>query len=298
MIATASTGLELVGLRKTYAGTTHALSGVTLNVERGMFGLLGPNGAGKSTLMRIVATLLGPDEGTFRLDGVDGLQHPEAIRHALGYLPQDFGVYPRVTTEAMLEHVAAMKGVAPGSGRTQRVQALLREVNLFEVRGRPLGELSGGMKRRFGVAQALLGRPRLLMLDEPTAGLDPAERHRFHHLLREAAESAVVIISTHVVDDVASLCERVAILVEGTIRVIGSPEELMALLSERVWEREVDGAGLGGLHAGGKLISRRVFRRKVRVRIVSDACPGDGFERATPTLEDVYLSFLDAEPAA
>ncbi|MCG8554360.1 MAG: ABC transporter ATP-binding protein [Proteobacteria bacterium] len=286
--------LELVGLHKTFSSGVRALDGISLRLERGIFGLLGPNGAGKSTLMRIVATLLAPDAGTFRLAGVDGLARPDAIRRCLGYLPQDFGVYPRVTTEALLEHIAAMKGLRGGPSRRGHVHDLLQYVNLFDVRRRRLGELSGGMKQRFGVAQALLGHPRLLILDEPTAGLDPLERQRFHDLLGETGESAVVIVSTHIVEDVASLCNRLAIVAGGRLVAEGTPEGLMERFAGRIWQQTVSRAEVAPAPASGLVVSRRLARGKVILRVLADSPPGRGYATVPPNLEDVYFASLPA----
>src|SRR5579863_2498226 len=231
--------LQIRDLSKTYANGVQALKNVSLNIPNGMFGLLGPNGAGKSTLMRTIATLQDPDGGSIRLNNLDVLGDKPAARRKLGYLPQEFGVYPKVTAEAMLEHFAMLKGVIARAERKALVEALLRQVNLWEVRKRRLGTFSGGMRQRFGIAQALIGNPQLIIVDEPTAGLDPEERNRFYNLLVEIGENVVVILSTHIVEDVADLCPRMAVLAAGRIQLEGAPGELIARSRGNIWAKTI-----------------------------------------------------------
>ena len=232
--------LRIQDLAHVYPNGTRALDGVTLEVPRGMFGLLGPNGAGKSSLMRCIATLQVPTQGSIRFGDIDVLADPDALRRTLGYLPQDFGVYPRVSALDMLDHLAVLKGLANRAQRRETVDALLHQVNLWDVRKKALAGFSGGMRQRFGIAQALIGNPKLVIVDEPTAGLDPEERNRFNNLLAEIGEHVVVILSTHIVDDVTDLCPRMAILVGGSIVETGTPRELIGRLSGRVWQSEID----------------------------------------------------------
>src|ERR1700742_454725 len=231
--------LEVRDLSKTYSNGVHALKGVTLEIPNGMFGLLGPNGAGKSTLMRTIATLQDPDSGTVTLNGLDVLANKPEARRTLGYLPQEFGVYPKVTAEAMLDHFAVLKGVVARGERKSVVEALLRQTNLWDVRKRKLGTFSGGMRQRFGIAQALIGNPKLIIVDEPTAGLDPEERNRFLNLLAEIGENVVVILSTHIVEDVTDLCPRMAIIAQGQVLLTGAPNDTMRKLDGRVWRRAI-----------------------------------------------------------
>src|ERR687890_446504 len=231
--------LQIQGLTKTYPNGTHALKGVTLTIPRGMYGLLGPNGAGKSTLMRTIATLQEPDAGSIRLGDLDVLAERERVRETLGYLPQEFGVYPKVSAEELLDHFAVLKGINGRRGRREVVEALLRQTNLYDVRRKKLGGYSGGMRQRFGVAVALLGDPKLIIVDEPTAGLDPAERVRFLNLLSELGENAVVILSTHIVDDVSELCSRLAIIDKGTILLEAEPLQAVAAMRGRIWQRVI-----------------------------------------------------------
>jgi ABC-type multidrug transport system ATPase subunit len=281
--------LYVDGLSKTYAGGVRALDGVSLEAEPGLFGLLGPNGAGKTTLMKILATLLVPDAGSARLDEVDILRDPEAARRRLGYLPQEFGLYASFTAEQMLAYLAALKGV-PSRKRAATVGELLERVNLGDVGGRKLGGFSGGMRQRFGIAQALIGGPRLVIVDEPTAGLDPEERSRFLDLLAEVAGDAVVILSTHIVDDVAAVCDRMAVLDAGRLAAVATPAEAIRSIEGRVWEATLPrGAAADGL----RVVSSRVSGDGVRLRVLGDgASPGEGFEPATPNLEDFYFSLV------
>ncbi|RMD87129.1 MAG: ABC transporter ATP-binding protein [Alphaproteobacteria bacterium] len=290
--------LSIRGVSKTYPGGVRALDEVSLEIPAGMFGLLGPNGAGKSTLMRTIATLQQPDAGSIRFDGIDALADPAGIRGTLGYLPQDFGVYPRVSAQAMLEHLAILKGITDARERKARVAALLEQTNLHAVRKKPLGSFSGGMRQRFGIAQALLGDPRLIIVDEPTAGLDPEERVRFHNLLSEIGEDKVVILSTHIVDDVTDLCPRMAILDRGRIVREGEPAALIAELAGRVWRKSIDKSELAAHRARYNVISTHLFAGKTVIHVLSDSPPGDGFEPQAPDLEDVYFTSIHTQERA
>lgn len=291
--------LTIRDLSKTYAGGVRALAGVSLDVPTGMFGLLGPNGAGKSTLMRTIATLQEPDSGTIHFDGVDVLRDKQAVRRLLGYLPQEFGVYPKVTAEAMLEHFAVLKGLASRRERRAVVRALLQRTNLWEVRDRKLGTFSGGMRQRFGIAQALLGEPRLVIVDEPTAGLDPEERSRFLNLLAEIGENVVVILSTHIVDDVADLCTRMAVIAHGELRLTGEPRREVAALAGLIWKKAVTKAELARHRLELEVLSTRLVAGRPEIHVFSRERPGDGFEPVAPSLEDVYFHALRrAAPAA
>jgi len=280
-----------------------ALTDVTLTIPRGMFGLLGPNGAGKSTLMRTIATLQEPDAGTITLERPDGtridaLREKDRIRETLGYLPQEFGVYPRVSAEELLEHFAILKGITERRTRRATVEALLRQVNLWDVRRKHLGGYSGGMKQRFGVAVALLGDPRLLIVDEPTAGLDPAERVRFLNLLGELGERAVVILSTHIVEDVAELCTRMAVIDRGRILLEAEPLQAVAALHGCIWRRVVERSELPALERTHRVVSTKLLAGRTVVRVYAESSPGGGFERAEPDLEDVYFTTLAGHGAA
>jgi ABC-2 type transport system ATP-binding protein len=284
--------LTVTDLSKTYPGGVHALRGVNLSIGRGLFGLLGPNGAGKSTLMRTLATLQEPDAGSIRFGGVDVLRDPEAHRRHLGYLPQDFGVYPGVAAADLLEHLALLKGVAGRRARREQVDALLHLTNLWEHRRKAVSGYSGGMRQRFGIAQALLGDPRLVIVDEPTAGLDPEERNRFHNLLAEVGEQVVVILSTHIVEDVRQLCPRMAILAGGRVLREGEPRRLVAELAGRVWSRTVDKHSAAAYRESLPVLSTQLFEGRTRVHVMADERPDAGFEPVEPDLEDVYFSVL------
>ena len=279
--------LTIENLTHVYGNGTRALDGVSLSIPKGMFGLLGPNGAGKSTLMRSIATLQTPTSGSIRFGDIDVIRTPEQLRRVLGYLPQDFGVYPRVSAYDMLDHMAVLKGISNGRDRKQTVEALLNQVNLWPVRGKALAGFSGGMRQRFGIAQALIGNPELIIVDEPTAGLDPEERNRFLNLLAEVGENVVIILSTHIVEDVTDLCPRMAVLAGGKIQLEGAPVELMHTLQGRVWTRTVDKADLAELSKAHNVISTRLFAGRTVVHVLSDTHPGDGFEPAPGGLEDV-----------
>lgn len=284
--------LQIDRLSHTYPNGTRALDDVSLSIPRGMFGLLGPNGAGKSTLMRCVATLQTPTTGSIRFGDIDVLTQPERLRRLLGYLPQDFGVYPRVSALEMLDHLAVLKGVAPARVRRETVQALLNQVNLWDVRKKAIAGFSGGMRQRFGIAQALLGSPELIVVDEPTAGLDPEERNRFLDLLVQIGEQVVVILSTHIVDDVSELCSGVAIIAQGRIVGQGVPQELTDSMNGRVWRRVVGSSELPGLRASLDVISTRLRAGRTVVHVVADGCPDPDFEAVEAELEDVYFSTL------
>ena len=286
--------LTITGLTHVYPNGVRALDDVTIAVPAGMFGLLGPNGAGKSTLMRTVATLQTPTSGSIRFGDIDVIAEPEALRRTLGYLPQDFGVYPRVSAEAMLDHMAVLKGIAGAGERRTTVEALLNQVNLWTVRKKALAGFSGGMRQRFGIAQALIGNPRLIIVDEPTAGLDPEERNRFLNLLGSVSDDVVVILSTHIVEDVTDLCPRMAVLGDGRILLEGVPAELIARLHGRIWRKTIDRIELDAERARHRVISNRLFAGRTVIHVEADVAPGPGFEPAQGGLEDVYFSTLDA----
>jgi ABC-2 type transport system ATP-binding protein len=290
--------LHIADLTHVYPNGTRALDGVTLEIPRGMFGLLGPNGAGKSSLMRCLATLQVPTSGTLRFGELDLLQQPAELRARLGYLPQDFGVYPRVSAYDMLDHLAVLKGFSARGERKAAVEALLQQVNLWDVRKKALAGFSGGMRQRFGIAQALLGNPELVIVDEPTAGLDPEERNRFLNLLSEIGENVVVILSTHIVEDVKDLCPRMAILADGRIVGTGAPHELIARVEGRIWRKTISKAALAEHQAAFEVISTRLLGGKTLIHVVADLQPGEGFEPATAGLEDVYFSTLSAQRRA
>jgi ABC-type multidrug transport system ATPase subunit len=269
-----------------------ALKNVSLTIPAGMYGLLGPNGAGKSTLMRILATLQDADEGSARLAGIDVLHQKDDVRKTLGYLPQEFGVYPKVSAETMLDHFALLKGIAERRARTEVVEALLRQTNLWDVRKQKLGGYSGGMKQRFGVAVALIGNPKLLIVDEPTAGLDPAERVRFLNLLSELGENSVVLLSTHIVEDVSELCTRMAIINKGEILLEAEPARALNDLRGRIWRRVIAKSELPAIEQAYAVISTKLLGGRTVVHVFSDGAPGAGFEPTEPDLEDVYFSAM------
>ena len=283
--------LEIANLSHTYANGTVALDDVSLSVPRGMFGLLGPNGAGKSTLMRTIATLQEPTAGSVRFGELDILAHPDTLRRTLGYLPQDFGVYPRVSAAAMLDQMAVLKGITAKSERKAVVDTLLNQTNLWAVRDKAIAGFSGGMRQRFGIAQALIGNPELIIVDEPTAGLDPEERNRFLNLLASIGDNVVVILSTHIVDDVADLCPRMAVLANGRLQLEGKPADLIAATRGRVWKKTITAPELDQYKASHEVISTRLFAGNTIIHILSDA-PPPGFEPVEGGLEDVYFSTL------
>ena len=284
--------LTLSDVTKTYPNGTRALDGVTLTIPRGMFGLLGPNGAGKSTLMRSIATLQKIDQGAMKFGDIDIDAQPDRLREVLGYLPQDFGVYPKVSAIDMLDHLAQLKGLSQRGPRNDLVRALLIKTNLWEDRNKRLGGYSGGMKQRFGIAQALLGNPRLIIVDEPTAGLDPAERFRFHNLLAEISEDVVVVLSTHIVSDVSDLCQNMAVMSRGRVVLTGHPLDLIGKLEGRIWKKVVGVEELREIERHMVLIAVRRFAGKRLVHVHADDRPGEGFEPADPDLEDVYFHAL------
>jgi ABC-2 type transport system ATP-binding protein len=284
--------LTLTGVSKTYPNGVRALDDVTLTVPRGMFGLLGPNGAGKSTLMRSIATLQKIDGGAMRFGDIDIATEPDRLREVLGYLPQDFGVYPKVTAIDMLDHLAQLKGLSQRGPRRDLVQALLIKTNLWDHRNKRLGGYSGGMKQRFGIAQALLGNPRLIIVDEPTAGLDPAERFRFLDLLAEISADVVVVLSTHIVSDVSDLCRSMAVMAMGRVVLQGDPVDLISKLKGRIWKKLVSVEELAAIARDLTIIAVRRFAGQRLVHVHREDNPGNGFEPAEPDLEDVYFHAL------
>ena len=289
--------LTIRNLSKTYANGVHALNDVSLDIPRGLFGLLGPNGAGKSSLMRTLATLQEADSGTATLEGADGasidiLRDKDAVRRQLGYLPQDFGVYPKVSAEDLLEHFAVLKGLTARKQRREVVDGLLKQVNLWDARKRKLGTYSGGMRQRFGIAQALLGNPRLVIVDEPTAGLDPEERNRFLNLLAEIGENVAVILSTHIVEDVTDLCPTMAIMNKGQVLLTGKPNEAIAALDNQVWRKQVSKATLPDYESRHTVLSTRLVAGNPVIHVFSADLPEQGFEQVAPDLEDVYFQRL------
>lgn len=286
--------LELKNVTHIYNNGTKALDDVTLSIPKGMFGLLGPNGAGKSTLMRTVATLQTPTQGSIEFGDIDILQDPESLRETLGYLPQDFGVYPRVSAYDMLDHMAVLKGIASKADRKATVETLLNQTNLWDVRKKAIAGFSGGMRQRFGIAQALIGNPGLIIVDEPTAGLDPEERNRFLNLLAEIGENVVVILSTHIVEDVADLCPKMAVIAEGRIELEGAPLDLIDKTKGTIWSKTIDRHEYDTYSAKHEVISTRLFAGSTIIHILSEKDPGDGFAAVDGGLEDVYFSTLAA----
>ena len=284
--------LRIENLTHVYPNGTRALDNVTLDVPAGMFGLLGPNGAGKSTLMRTISTLQVPTSGAIHFDEIDVLANPDALRRTLGYLPQDFGVYPRVSAYDMLDHLAVLKGYRNRGERREVVSTLLAQVNLWNVRNKAVAGFSGGMRQRFGIAQALIGQPRLVIVDEPTAGLDPEESNRFLNLLSAVAENIVVIFSTHIVQDIANLCQNTAIIASGRIVRTGTPQELVAELRGRVWKKTIDKHELDDHRAKYEIIATRLAAGRTIIHVLGEHDPGHGFPAAEGDLEDVYFSTL------
>ena len=281
--------LSITDLNKTYPNGTQALNNVNLEIGKGMFGLLGPNGAGKSTLMRTIATLQNADTGSIVFDGIDVFAAPDELRKVLGYLPQDFGVYPKVSAEMMLNHIAKIKGIQSKGDRAAYVSDLLNKVNLYKFRKRNLGDYSGGMRQRFGIAQALIGNPKLIIVDEPTAGLDPLERNRFHNLLSELGEDAVVILSTHIVDDVVNLCTNMAVFNEGSVVVQGHPQELSNTLNGKVYRKNINKEDTEKYQSEYTVLSTYLRSGNFNVNVYSDTHPGEGFEPVNNDLEDFYF---------
>lgn len=285
-------GLSIRNISKTYANGVQALKNISLDIPMGMYGLLGPNGAGKSTLMRTLATLQEPDEGQIFLGNINVVNQKSAVRQTLGYLPQEFGVYPKSSAEELLDYFAVLKGITNRVSRKEVVEALLKQTNLWDKRRQKLGGFSGGMKQRFGVAVALLGNPKLMIVDEPTAGLDPAERVRFLNLLSELGENSVVILSTHIVEDVSELCTRMAIINKGQILLETEPLKAVQELQGMIWRRIVDKRVLPKLEQEHKIITTKLLSGRTVVHIYSEEDPGNGFERVAPDLEDVYFATM------
>ncbi|WP_044207367.1 ABC transporter ATP-binding protein [Flammeovirga sp. OC4] len=286
--------LSILNLTKTYDNGVKALNNISLEIESGMFGLLGPNGAGKSSLMRTIATLQVPDQGSITLNGIDALNEPESLRRVLGYLPQEFGVYPKISAEELLNHIAVLKGISKAKERKELVGYLLQKVNLYEKRKKAVKSFSGGMKQRIGIAQALIGDPKLIIVDEPTAGLDPGERNRFHNLLADVAESVIVILSTHIVDDVKELCSDMAIMNEGEIMYKGSPQNVLSELDGLVWEKTVERNTIETYQAQHKVISNKMNSGKSVIHVLHHEQPEEGFIQVKPDLEDVFFAKTSA----
>ena len=285
--------LKIKNISKTYSNGVEALKNISLEIGNGMFGLLGPNGAGKSTLMRTIASLQNADEGSIKIGEIDIFNDKHSLRKILGYLPQEFGVYPKVTAIELLDHMAIMKGITSSVDRKSEVEALLKKTNLWESRKQRLGTYSGGMKQRFGIAQALLGDPKLIIVDEPTAGLDPMERNRFHNLLSEIGENIIVILSTHIVDDVSDLCNDMAIILNGKLRLKGKPLELIKKINGMVWQGLVEKSDAEDVKNDERIISSRLYMGKVKIRLLSKDKPMEGFEITQPEIEDLYFSAIN-----
>ena len=284
--------LTINSLSKTYPNGVQAIKDVSLTLTNGMFGLLGPNGAGKSSLMRTIATLQEADSGSVFLDDLDVLNKKTEVRQLLGYLPQEFGVYPKISAERMLDHIAQLKGVGNDSERRDLVNALLDKVNLSKDKKKHLGTYSGGMKQRFGIAQALIGNPKLIIVDEPTAGLDPAERNRFYNLLSQLGENTIVILSTHIVEDVSTLCSNFAIICQGEVLYSGEPDNAITTLEGRIYSKKIPQGDIDRYRAGYPIISTQLKGGQLYIRIVSEQDPGNGFVASPPNLEDVYFSHI------
>ncbi len=289
--------LVIEGLNKTYPNGVKALKNIDLTIYQGMFGLLGANGAGKSTLMRSIATLQEPDSGSIFLDDIDVLLQKDEVRRLLGYLPQEFGLYPKVTAEKLLDHLAYLKGITDTTKRRNLVSSLLQKTNLWNFRNKNLGSFSGGMKQRFGIAQALIANPQLIIVDEPTAGLDPMERNRFLNLLSEIGENTIVILSTHIVDDVKELCSQMAIINNGELLYTGKPSEAIASLRGKVWKKRLNKGELLAYKRNFNVVSERLFGGMPEIHVISDQRPDDTFEEITPGLEDVYFSYVKGSSA-
>ncbi len=289
--------LSIKSLSKTYSNGVRALDNVNLEIPNGMFGLLGPNGAGKSSLMRTISTLQEADSGSIEFNGIDVLKDKDAVRRQLGYLPQDFGVYPKVSAEDLLNHFAVLKGLTKSGQRKEVVEGLLKQVNLWDARKRKLGTFSGGMRQRFGIAQALIGNPKLVIVDEPTAGLDPEERNRFLNLLSEIGENVVVILSTHIVEDVTDLCPNMAIINKGQVLLTGKPHDAIAALNNRVWSAIVGKSELLEYQNKYNVLSTRLVGGQPVIHVYSEDQPEAGFHKIDPDLEDVYFQHLNAHKA-
>ncbi|TDK47973.1 ABC transporter ATP-binding protein [Algoriphagus formosus] len=287
--------LEIQNLSKIYSNGVKALDQVSITIENGMFGLLGPNGAGKSSLMRTIAMLQSPDTGAIFFNGSEVQQKPEKIRSILGYLPQEFGVYPGISAWDLLHHMAILKGIDNSAERTKQINQLLHQTNLFQHRKKAVSSFSGGMRQRFGIAQALLGNPKLIIVDEPTAGLDPEERNRFLNLLAEIGEHVIVILSTHLVDDVQELCTQMAILSQGKILSQGNPQNLTKNLNGKIWAKTIEKQQLPDYQSKFRLISSKLMAGKTKIHIESEKAPGTDFEPVTASLEDFYFSILQSQ---
>ena len=285
--------LSIKNISKTYDNDVKALKNVNLEIGNGMFGLLGPNGAGKSTLMRTIAALQDADNGSITIGEIDVSTQKQELREILGYLPQEFGVYPKVSAYDLLDHMAVMKGITDSRKRKEAVESLLNQTNLWEAKDRKLGTYSGGMKQRFGIAQALLGDPKLIIVDEPTAGLDPMERNRFHNLLSEIGENVIVILSTHIVDDVSDLCNYMAIILNGEVHLVGEPIQLIKRLDQKVWKGIIEKSDLVEIEKENNVISSRLYLGKIQVRIFSEFPLSNGFEPVNPEIEDLYFATIN-----
>ena len=285
--------LTIQNISKTYPNGVEALKNVSLKIGNGMFGLLGPNGAGKSTLMRTIAALQDSDEGTITVGDIDVSKDKQSLREILGYLPQEFGVYPKISANDLLDHMAVMKGITDTKQRKEVVESLLHQTNLWEAKDQKLGTYSGGMKQRFGIAQALIGDPKLIIVDEPTAGLDPMERNRFHNLLSEIGENVIVILSTHIVDDVSDLCNNMAIILNGEVHLVGEPIQLIKKLDQKVWKGLIEKSDLVEIEKENDVISSRLYLGKVQVRIFSESPMQNGFESVNPEIEDLYFATIN-----
>jgi len=285
--------LKIRNLSKTYANGVQALKDLSLEIPKGMFGLLGPNGAGKSTLMRTIATLQEADNGAIDFNGINVFSQKQDVRKILGYLPQQFGVYPKISAQSLLDHFAALKGISNKKDRKEVVESLLHKTNLYESRTKNIGGFSGGMKQRFGIAQALIGSPQLIIVDEPTSGLDPTERNRFHDLLSEIGENIIVVLSTHIVEDVSDLCSNMAIITGGELKLAGKPSQLINNLNGKIWEKRIEKSSIQDYKKRHHVISSRLFAGKTMIRVLSDKIPDSEFTSISPNLEDVYFSTIN-----
>jgi len=285
--------LSIKNVSKTYSNNVEALKDVTLEVGNGMFGLLGPNGAGKSTLMRTIAGLQELDSGSITVGDIDVSKHKHELRKVLGYLPQEFGLYPKVNALELFDHLATMKGITDSKERDELTKSLLSQTNLWKYRNRKLGTFSGGMKQRFGIAQALIGEPKLIIVDEPTAGLDPTERNRFHNLLSAIGENVIVILSTHIVEDVSDLCSKMAIIKDGKVKLVGEPLTLVKDLKAKVWTGLVTKKDFKNVKNDHQVISSKLSMGKVQIRVLNDQEPIDGFKQVDPEIEDLYFATIN-----
>ena len=287
--------MELIidNVSKTYGNNVQALKNISLKIGNGMFGLLGPNGAGKSTLMRTIAGLQDSDSGTIKIGDINVETDKQALREILGYLPQEFGLYPKIKAIELFDHLAVMKGVVDKDQRLNLTRSLLTQTNLWKYRNRKLGTFSGGMKQRFGIAQALIGDPKLIIVDEPTAGLDPTERNRFHNLLSEIGENVIVILSTHIVEDVSDLCSHMAIIKDGEVKLIGEPASLITGLTKQIWTGLVDKKDYKKIKDEFQVISSKLYMGKLQIRLLDDKMPIDGFEQSNPEIEDLYFATIN-----